>query len=426
MFKKIIFGGLVVFGITVIIALAGIYKFGYLSSKNGYDVDGNKIILEKENIKENVDQEKDMMKNNEKNVSILISPQEFKQKLEMGKYVLVDIRTDKEDKQEKIPGTKLILDFYKDDFVEQVSKLDKNKKYLYYCRTGHRSGEASDLAGRFNFTEAYELDGGIVAWKKAGYKTDKTPQNLRTSDFDPLYTGGENVDWYKPKPGISWQWQLDGSINTSYKVALYDVDLVDTSQNVINKLHSQRRKVICYFSAGSWEDWRPDARKFPKGVIGKKMEDWAGEKWLNISQYQQFAGIMQARMDLAVQKKCDGIEPDNIDGFTNKTGFKITAQDQLRYNKWLANEAHKRGLAIALKNDIEQAGQLVNYFDFAINEQCFEYNECAPLQSFIKQGKAVLGVEYELKKKKFCSQAKAMNFSWLKMDYDLNGGRDGC
>ncbi len=83
-------------------------------------------------------------------------------------------------------------------------------------------------------------------------------------------------------------------------------------------------------------------------------------------------------------------------------------------------------LAMALKNDIEQVGQLVNYFDFAINEQCFEYNECAPLQAFIKRGKAVLGVEYELKKKKFCPQAKAMKFSWLKMSYDLKGERDAC
>ena len=135
---------------------------------------------------------------------------------------------------------------------------------------------------------------------------------------------------------------------------------------------------------------------------------------------------MQGRMDLAVKKKCDGVEPDNVDGYSNKTGFKISAGDQLRYNKWLAGEAHKRGLAVALKNDIEQVGQLVSYFDFAINEQCFEYDECGALSSFVKQGKAVLGVEYELKKKKFCPQAKAMGFSWLKMDYDLNGGRDGC
>ena len=412
--KKITLG---ILGVVVAIALASVYKFGYLPSREGYGVDGNKINkLANETGSNNKssdlsDRQKQALQDKKamSDVHHLISPAEFKKKIDSGEYILVDIRTLEEYQTERIPKTELNLDFYADDFAEQVNKLDKTKKYLYYCRTGHRSGQAGHYAEDLGFREVYELDGGIVAWKKAGYKTESG-----------------KINWYKPKPGISWQWQLAGPINTGYKVDLYDIDLVDAPQGVINKLHQQGKKVICYFSAGSWENWRPDAKQFPKDVLGKKMEDWDDERWLDISRYQKFAGIMQARLDLAVKKKCDGVEPDNIDGYSNKTGFKITAQDQLRYNKWLARETHKRGLAIALKNDIKQVEQLVNDFDFAINEQCFEYNECAPLQAFIKQGKAVLGVEYELKKKKFCPQAKAMNFSWLKMDYDLNGGRDGC
>ena len=427
--KKIILGSLIIVGLTIIIALAGIYKFDYLASKDGYDVDGNKINeLVSENsddnkVSDSLGYQKQKLQNKKKmsDVHHLISPAEFKKKIDEGGYVLVDIRTEKEFLNERLPGTDLNLDFYAEDFAEQVNKLDKNKKYLYYCRTGHRSGQAGQYAEQFGFKNVYELKGGIVAWKKAGYKVISGKVNVPEGE-----KSNEKKSWYKPKPGISWQWQLDGPINTGYNVDLYDVDLVDVHQGVINKLHQQGKKVICYFSAGSWENWRPDAKRFPGDVLGKKMEDWDGERWLNVSQYQKFAGIMQARMDLAIKKKCDGVEPDNIDGYTNKTGFKITPQDQLRYNKWLASEAHKRGLAVALKNDIEQVGQLVNYFDFAINEQCFEYGECASLQAFIKQGKAVLGVEYELKKKKFCPQAKAMNFSWLRMSYDLNGGRDGC
>jgi len=422
---SLIVGGMVL-AIGVVVLL-GVYKFNYLSGKTNYDVDGNEINQKQNKENQAVGDDRDKHGcigsagyiwsedkkecvrpwEENKKVSHLISPEEFKKKLDSGKYVLVDIRTPEEFKEGHIPGAKLNLDFYAPDFKDKVSKLDKNKKYLYYCHSGHRSGQASKLAKEFGFTEAYELDGGINAWKEAGYKIQKS------------------VSWYKPKPGISWQWQLDGPINTSYNVNLYDIDLFDTPQSVINKLHSQGRKIICYFSAGSWESWRPDAGKFPKEIRGKKMDDW-DEQWLNVTQFQKFAGVIKARMDLAVKKKCDGIEPDNIDGFSNKTGFKISSQDQLKYNKWLASEAHKRGLAIALKNDIEQVGQLVNNFDFAINEQCFEYNECAPLQAFIKQGKAVLGVEYELKKKKFCTRAKVMGFSWLKMNYDLKGGRDGC
>jgi hypothetical protein len=77
----------------------------------------------------------------------------------------------------------------------------------------------------------------------------------------------------------------------------------------------------------------------------------------------------------------------------------------------LAKETHKRNLAIALKNDLDQVKDLEKYFDFAINEECFEYEECEKLLPFVKNNKAVLGVEYTLAKSKFCSKAKAMKFS---------------
>lgn len=95
--------------------------------------------------------------------------------------------------------------------------------------------------------------------------------------------------------------------------------------------------------------------------------------------------IMTDRLDLARNKSCDGVEPDNIDVYSqvNSGGFKITYQDQLAYNTWLAQEAHIRGLSIGLKNDVDQVRDLVSHFDWAINEQCWEYNECNTLQPFI-------------------------------------------
>lgn len=235
-----------------------------------------------------------------------------------------------------------------------------------------------------------------------------------------------SASWYKPKPGISWQWQLAGTINTSYDVDLYDVDLVDTPQTKIDTIHNKGAKVICYFSAGTWEDYRDDADEFPEEIIGTTLEDWPDEKWLDVSNYDQFSDIMEARLDLAVEKGCDGVEPDNVDGYQNESGFDLTAADQLKYNKWLASEAHSRGLSIGLKNDLDQVSSLVSYFDFAVNEQCFEYEECDLLKPFTTANKAVLGVEYEMEKDEFCDEANDMNFSWLKMEYDLDGGRDSC
>jgi len=235
-----------------------------------------------------------------------------------------------------------------------------------------------------------------------------------------------NSNWWLPSPDSSWQWQLSGDINTTYDVDIYDLDLVNVPKNTIDELHARGIKLICYFSAGSWENFREDAELFPEDILGNTLEGWEDERWLDISNYQEFSDIMEARINLAAEKGCDGIEPDNVDGYQNSSGFDITYNDQLIYNKWLAEQAHKRGLAIGLKNDLDQVNDLVEYFDFAINEQCFEYDECEALIPFINHGKAVFGVEYELETKEFCDKAEELNFSWLKMEYELGGKRVDC
>jgi len=121
--------------------------------------------------------------------------------------------------------------------------------------------------------------------------------------------------WH-PTPGTSWQWQLSGNIDTSINVAMVDIDLFEASQAVIDQLHADGRVVICYFSAGSWENWRSDAASFPTALLGHG-NGWPGERWLDIRQLDQLAPIMQQRLDLAVSKRCDGIEPDNVGGYAN-------------------------------------------------------------------------------------------------------------
>ncbi len=235
-----------------------------------------------------------------------------------------------------------------------------------------------------------------------------------------------NITWWQPQPNLTWHWQLAGAVNTGYPADVYDLDLVNTPVLTIRQLHQRGIKVICYFSAGSWEKFRDDAKQFPKETLGNYLDSWPDERWLDISNFEKFKSIIQARLDLAVIKKCDAIEADNIDGYQNNNGFQLTYHDQLVYNKWLAEQAHLRGLAIGLKNDLEQIKELVDYFDFAINEQCFYYQECEFLLPFIEQNKAVFGVEYELETDQFCLQAKEKNFSWLKMDYALDGKRISC
>ena len=230
--------------------------------------------------------------------------------------------------------------------------------------------------------------------------------------------------WH-PALNTSWQWQLQGQIDQSFNVTMYDVDMFDTSASVVASLHSAGRIVICYIDAGTWENWRPDAAKFPNSVKGKN-NGWPGEKWLDIRQLSILGPIMQARMDLCQSKGFDGVEFDNVDGYTNNTGFPLTYTDQLNYDTWLANQAHTRGLSVALKNDLGQIHDLLPYFDWALDEQCFQYTECGKLLPFIQANKAVMEVEYNLAPSQFCPKANALNFNSMKKHLNLKAYRVAC
>jgi Glycoside-hydrolase family GH114 len=111
---------------------------------------------------------------------------------------------------------------------------------------------------------------------------------------------------------------------------------------------------------------------------------------------------MTARFQMCKQKGFDAIEPDNIDGYENDTGFDISAQDQLSYDGWIAKEAHSVGLAVFQKNDPEQAAQLQPDFDGVLDEQCNEYSECSSFQPYLRAGKPVLNAEYNVPASQFC------------------------
>jgi hypothetical protein len=76
-------------------------------------------------------------------------------------------------------------------------------------------------------------------------------------------------------------------------------------------------------------------------------------------------------------------------------------------------------MAVALKNDPRQVRQLLPSFDFAIVEECFQYEECGRFEPFVKAGKAVFEAEYELEPPAYCEAAKALDFSAIRKSVDL-------
>jgi len=224
----------------------------------------------------------------------------------------------------------------------------------------------------------------------------------------------------------TWQIQYSGEMDYDLSVDVYNLDLFDTDSVVIAQLHERDIFVICYFSAGSYEDWRPDADQFPLEALGKALDNWPGEVWLDIRRIDLLESVMVSRLDLAIQKGCDGVDPDNLDGYQNDTGFPLTAADQREYNIFLSQQAHKRDLLIGLKNDLDQAAELVSFFDWVLSEECFQYAECHLLEPFIHNDKPVFVIEYQLSPDKFCPQARELNVNALLKNRELDAFRFSC
>jgi hypothetical protein len=225
---------------------------------------------------------------------------------------------------------------------------------------------------------------------------------------------------WRPKPTTAaWQWQLQGRIDTSIGAGVYEVDGFETPARTVAKLHRLGRRVICYLDVGAWESYRPDADRFPPAVLGSAYSGYPDERWLDIRRIDVLAPILRKRFDICRRKGFDAVEPDNVAGYENKSGFPLTAGDQLRFNRWVAREVHRRGLSVALKNDPGQVRQLIGAFDFAVVEQCFAYDECGMFAPFVAAGKAVFVAEYEEPLASICPQAERLRFSVIRKNPDL-------
>ena len=173
--------------------------------------------------------------------------------------------------------------------------------------------------------------------------------------------------WWKPTKGLSWQWQLSGKLDLTVPAAVYDID----AETVLKP-------------------------------------------------------ILTDRFTTCKAKGFDGVEPDNVDGYANDPGFPLTAADQLTYNRRVADLAHSLGLAVGLKNDLDQVTALAPAFDFAVNEECAGYGECGVLATFVKAGKPVFHAEYDLATTRFCASTAKLGLSSIRKRLSLNAWRQPC
>lgn len=239
--------------------------------------------------------------------------------------------------------------------------------------------------------------------------------------------------WHPPL-NTRWQYQLqppvvvdvtgtawdDGAIVVpeAFDIDLYEADGLTPAAATVAAIHGRGARAICYVSAGSYEEWRPDAALFPAVVLGRG-NGWPGERWLDVRRHDLLLPIMAARVAKCVAAGFDSVEFDNVDGVSNRTGFTMSQADQVEYNRALADLAHSFGISVGLKNDLAQLTPLFAWFDYAINEQCSEYAECGLYDPWTDAGKHVVQVEYTAALGAFCPDAIAHGRSGIKKSLDL-------
>jgi hypothetical protein len=226
--------------------------------------------------------------------------------------------------------------------------------------------------------------------------------------------------WWHPGQHLTWYWQLQGTVRNGHAVAAYDIDGFENTAAEVAALHAQGKRVICYIDVGTAENFRPDYKQFPRSVLGAT-NGWPGERWIDIRRLSVIEPIMAARFRMCAEKGFDAVEPDNIEAFSNRSGFPITAAQQLTYNEWVAEAVHSLGMAVLQKNDGVQTQQQWTYFDGALTEQCNQYRECASFTPYLQAGEPVLDAEYALHRTAFCAKDDAAGIMGARFDLALDG-----
>jgi hypothetical protein len=227
---------------------------------------------------------------------------------------------------------------------------------------------------------------------------------------------------------IHYHWQLSTTFSDPRDVVagsgleVYDIDGEENDASTVAALHAlgPNVKVVCYVDVGTWEEERADASKFPASVLGNP-NGWPGEKWLDVRQQSILLPIMKARFESWCKDKgFDAVEPDNLDAWENDPGFPITEAENISYDLAIAAMGHTMGLSMGLKNLPENAPSLEPHFDWALDEQCYQYDECSYFEtSFIAKGKAAWDVEYD--QAPDCSEANMAHLNAQKRDLNLVG-----
>jgi len=292
------------------------------------------------------------------------------------------------------------------------------------------SWDVANLVGEwYSGTENY----GLLMKGEDETGDENRKKSFRSSDYGTAeqrpqliidYTGGNGAWCVEPQTPEIPTWHIQYSptpTSPAVDVQYWNLDLFEVDNVTMQNLKDQGVYVMCYFSAGSQEDWRPDAGEFPSECLGDPLGGWPGEVWADI-RCPEVRQIMADRIDLGISKGCDGFDPDNMDAYDNNPGIPLTEQDAIDYYLFMANYVHSQGKGIGLKNALNIIPSVLSEMDWAVNEQCFQYSECNALQPVLDDGKPVFQIEYggASKADQVCDEANGLGFATLIKNMDLD------
>jgi hypothetical protein len=218
--------------------------------------------------------------------------------------------------------------------------------------------------------------------------------------------------------------QLVTPFHLERRLGFVALGLFETSPTRVQELKARGIRTVCVINAGAWENWRPDSGAFDQRLIGTSVNGWARERWLDIRAREALGPILARRLDLCRSKGFDGVLLRNVDGYTHRTGFPLTANDHLAFIRWLAGEARQRDLAVGLMNALDLAPELAGDVDFALSEGCFEARSCERMRPYQAAGKAAFVIEYTNVRRKmdaYCADAADLDLQLIFKPMSLNG-----
>lgn len=240
-------------------------------------------------------------------------------------------------------------------------------------------------------------------------------------------SGGSGTLGRSPAPGVTWQAQLSGSVDSTLDVELFYLDADFASPSMLSTLRASGRIVLCYVSAGTFEPWREDANAFPESALGEPLLDYPREQWIDFRD-SRVKDILRARLDGMSRAGCDGVYPSTLEAHREASGFDLGRSDVVAYARWLAGEIHARGMSAGLSVSAELVPDVENAYDWALAIDCLAGSGCAPWVPVRQSGRAVLLVEFggEGDAPRICTAAKSLGFDAIVKRPAFDAFRVGC